>query len=135
MTLGTDDLQTAGSLCLIIQLDIGTTACHVRCNRNCSMDTRICHDLRLKLMELCVQHFMLDAFPTKHIADVLGYIDRDCTYQYRLILRMRLFDRLYDCTVLISSHMLSEIELIADDIGILAQPLRLHGADLVPYAV
>ena len=26
---------------------------------------------------------------------------------------------LYDCTVLISSHMLSEIELIADDIGIL----------------
>ena len=26
---------------------------------------------------------------------------------------------MYDCTVLISSHMLSEIELIADDIGIL----------------
>ena len=26
---------------------------------------------------------------------------------------------LYDCTVLLSSHMLSEIELIADDIGIL----------------
>lgn len=26
---------------------------------------------------------------------------------------------LYDCTVLISSHMLSEIELMADDIGIL----------------
>ena len=25
----------------------------------------------------------------------------------------------YDCTVLISSHMLSEIELLADDIGIL----------------
>ena len=27
--------------------------------------------------------------------------------------------KLYDCTVLISSHLLSEIELIADDIGIL----------------
>ena len=27
--------------------------------------------------------------------------------------------KLYDCTILISSHMLSEIELIADDIGIL----------------
>ena len=26
---------------------------------------------------------------------------------------------LYDCTILISSHMLSEIELMADDIGIL----------------
>jgi ABC-2 type transport system ATP-binding protein len=26
---------------------------------------------------------------------------------------------LYDCTILISSHLLSEIELIADDVGIL----------------
>ena len=26
---------------------------------------------------------------------------------------------LYDCTILVSSHMLSEIELMADDIGIL----------------
>lgn len=32
---------------------------------------------------------------------------------------IRTLPDLYDCTVLISSHMLSEIELIADDIGIL----------------
>lgn len=32
---------------------------------------------------------------------------------------VRSLPELYDCTVLISSHMLSEIELIADDIGIL----------------
>lgn len=32
---------------------------------------------------------------------------------------IRSLPKLYDCTVLISSHMLSEIELMADDIGIL----------------
>ena len=32
---------------------------------------------------------------------------------------IRSLPELYDCTILISSHMLSEIELIADDIGIL----------------
>ena len=32
---------------------------------------------------------------------------------------MKSLPDLYDCTILISSHMLSEIELIADDIGIL----------------
>lgn len=32
---------------------------------------------------------------------------------------IKLLPELYDCTILISSHMLSEIELMADDIGIL----------------
>lgn len=38
--------------------------------------------------------------------------------------------RLYDCTVLISSHMLSEIELIADDIGILNHGRQLFEGSL-----
>ena len=37
---------------------------------------------------------------------------------------------LYDCTVLISSHMLSEIELIADDIGILNHGQLLFEGEL-----
>lgn len=45
---------------------------------------------------------------------------------------------LYDCMVLISSHMLSEIELIADDIGILNHGrLLFEGSmnDLRQYAL
>lgn len=45
---------------------------------------------------------------------------------------------LYDCTVLISSHMLSEIELMADDIGILNHGrLLFEGSlnDLRQYAL
>ena len=37
---------------------------------------------------------------------------------------------LYDCTILISSHMLSEIELIADDIGILTHGRLLFEGSL-----
>lgn len=37
---------------------------------------------------------------------------------------------LYDCTVLISSHMLSEIELMADDIGILNHGRLLFEGEL-----
>lgn len=37
---------------------------------------------------------------------------------------------LYDCTILISSHMLSEIELIADDIGILNHGQLLFEGEL-----
>lgn len=37
---------------------------------------------------------------------------------------------LYDCTILISSHMLSEIELIADDIGILNHGRMLYEGSL-----
>lgn len=46
--------------------------------------------------------------------------------------------KLYDCTILISSHMLSEIELIADDIGILNHGrLLFEGSlnDLRAYAL
>ena len=45
---------------------------------------------------------------------------------------------LYDCTILISSHMLSEIELMADDIGILNHGrLLFEGSldDLRQYAL
>lgn len=40
---------------------------------------------------------------------------------------------LYDCTVLISSHMLSEIELMADDIGILNHGRLLFEGSLMNY--
>ena len=57
--------------------------------------------------------------------------------QYSLGMKQRL-PSLYDCTVLISSHMLSEIELIADDIGILNHGrLLFEGSmnDLRQYAL
>lgn len=43
---------------------------------------------------------------------------------------IRSLPELYDCTVLVSSHMLSEIELMADDIGILNHGRLLYEGSL-----
>ena len=68
VTLGTDDLQTAGLFCLVIQLNIGTTACHVGGDGNGSVNTGILDDLSLQLMELRIQDIMLDALSFQHAA-------------------------------------------------------------------
>ena len=60
MALGTDDFQSACCSRVIIQLDIGTTACHVRGDGNRAVLTGQGYDLSLALMELGVQDFMLD---------------------------------------------------------------------------
>ena len=97
MTLCTDDFQTAGLSCHIVQLDIGTTACHVGCNRNSTCLTSLCNDLSLKLMELRIQYIVLDTFTTKHSAEELGSLDCDRTDQNRLLFRMCFLNRFNNC--------------------------------------
>ena len=82
-------------LCLIIQLNIGTTACHVGCDGNGTMHTCICNDLSLQLMELRIQYLMRDALSSEACClRVLGSLDRDRTNQNRLSLRMCLLQPL-----------------------------------------
>ena len=68
MTFCTNDLQTAQILGFLIQLNIGTTACHVGSNSNGTMNTCIRNDLSLQLMELGIQDFMRNALFSQHLA-------------------------------------------------------------------
>ena len=68
MAFCTDDLQTSGCLGHLVQLNIGTTACHVGSNGNIPGFSCMCYDLCLFLMELGVQHLVLDALPLQHTA-------------------------------------------------------------------
>ena len=61
MALGTDNLQSACFLRVLVQLNIRTTACHIGSDGNCAMLSGKGYDLRLALMELGVQDFMLNA--------------------------------------------------------------------------
>jgi len=56
------------------------------------------NDLRLQLMELRIQHLMLDSFFLQHPAEQFRGFDGYSTYQYRLILRMCFFDLFHDRT-------------------------------------
>lgn len=60
---------------------------------------------------------MLGRPPILILDEPTNGLDPSGIYEIRNLIRT--LPDLYDCTVLISSHMLSEIELIADDIGIL----------------
>ena len=71
MTLRTDDLKTACCLSFVVQLNIGTTAGHVGCDRNRSMLSGLCNDLCLLLMELCIQHVMFYAAFAEHLREQL----------------------------------------------------------------
>ena len=68
MALGTDDLQSSCRPRVVIQLDICTTAGHIRGNGHGAVLTGKSHDLGLALMEFCVQHFVRDALLTQKTA-------------------------------------------------------------------
>ena len=68
MSLRTDDLKPACCPCLVIQLDIRTTSGHVGGNRDSIMNTCLCNDLCLHLMEFGIQNVMLDSTLFQHAA-------------------------------------------------------------------
>ena len=96
MSLGTDDLQTAGSLCVIVKLDIRSSTGHIGGDRYGTVLSGLCNNLSLKFMELCIQYRMLDTFALQHTADQLRSLDRDGTNQNRLPLLMCFLNFLYN---------------------------------------
>ena len=67
MPLRPDYKKAAGILRLLIQFDIGTTACHIGCNGDRIMNTGILDDGCLLFMELRIQHVMRDPLPAQHV--------------------------------------------------------------------
>ena len=68
MTLRTDDLKAAQCLGFLVQLNIRTTARHVGGNGNRAVDTCVCYDFSLQLMELGIQYFMGNSLFSQHLA-------------------------------------------------------------------
>ena len=60
MALGADDGQTAFRFHLGGELDIGTTAGHVGGDGHRAFATGFCHNVSLALVQLGVQHIVLD---------------------------------------------------------------------------
>ena len=71
MTLCTDDLQTACCPCIVVQLDIRTTSCHVGGNGDRAVESGVSDDRSLLLVVFGIQHVMFDAFLFEHAAEEL----------------------------------------------------------------
>ena len=85
---------------------------------------------------LCLAGALLGRPPILILDEPTNGLDPSGIHEIRNLVKS--LPDLYDCTVLISSHMLSEIELIADDIGILNHgQLLFEGSmnDLRQYAL
>ena len=61
MTLGADDGQTTCRLYFGRQLDVGTTTCHIGGDGYGRSLTGLCYNVGLTLVQLGVEHVVLDA--------------------------------------------------------------------------
>ena len=131
MTLGTDDLQSAQLLNAFTQLDIRTTAGHVRCDGDMSHQTCIRDDLSLELMELGIQHLMLHALLLQQLGQFFGRIDIYRTDQHRLTLLVGLNHILDDGVQLLLLGLEDRIILIDTcDRKVCGNYNNVHAVDL-----
>ena len=134
MSFRTDDLQAARFLRGIIQLNIRTTARHVRGNGYCPVHTGIRNDFRFQLMELRVQYLMRDSLPFQKPAQLLGSLNRNRTNQYRLSLCMGCLHRFHDRMQLFFPRLIHRILLVKSQNGLIRGNLNnIHSIDITEF--
>ena len=105
------------------QQDVRATAGHVGCDGDRALAARLGHDLRLALVELGVQHLVLDATCVKHLGEAFGALDGDGTHQNRLALGVALLDVVGDGLELV-------VDGAVDLVLVVDAPDRLVGRNL-----
>ena len=134
MPLRTDDLQASGCLCFLVQLNIRTTTCHVGGNGHSTMNSGVSNDLRLSLMEFCVQYIVRDTPLGESSAEILTGIDIDGTHQHRLPLGMSLLHRVNNGVYLLRLSLVYRILQILTDHGTVGGNLDdIHAIDLAEF--
>ena len=131
MALCADNLEASGIPRIIVQLDIGTTAGHVRRNSDGAVHAGIGNDLRFHLMELGIQDVVLNTRSLEHLREKLRHFDRDRADQNRLSLGVSLFDRINHCLILFSLGLIDRVIIVhADDRDIRRNLDNVHPVDL-----
>ena len=131
MALGADDIQAAGSPGGVVELDIGTTACHVGGDGHTPVLTGMGDDLCLDLMVLRIQHVVGNADLLEHSGELLRGLDRDRADKDRLALLVALLDRRDDRVELFFSRLVDRILMVHTDDRLVGRDLDdVHAVDL-----
>ncbi len=96
MALRADDKKAAGSLGLVVELDIRTTACHVCRDRHRAVLAGMGNDFRLDFMVLRVQDVMLDTGFSEHAGQQFRCLNCDGADQNRLPFGMRFLNSFHN---------------------------------------
>ena len=92
VTLGADDVETADIGDTFAEHDVGAAPRHVRCDRDAAALPGIGDDIRLFLVQLGVEHGVLNAELVQHPAQALTFLDACGSNQDGLPLPMPLGD-------------------------------------------
>ena len=131
MALRTDNLKTAQCLGFLVQLNIRTTASHVGGNGNRTVDTCICYDFGLQLMELGIQHFMGNSLFSQHLAQKLGSLNGNGTHQNRLSLLMCFLHLIHNCFVFFFLCLIySILQVLTNHRPVGGDDDNVHGIDV-----
>ena len=136
MSLRADDLKSAGSFRFFVELDIRTTARHIRRDRDSAVLTGLGDDLSFHLVELGVQYIVLDPLSAKHLGDILGDLDRDRADEDRLALFMRFLNSLNDRLILLFLGLVDRVLMVHTDHRLICGDLNnVHTVDLAEFAL
>ena len=134
MAFRTDNFQPSGSLSIFIELNIRTTPCHIRGNRNCPMLPGLCHNFRLQLMELGIQNLMLDPLAFQHPAEQLRSLNCNGAHQHRLSLFIGFLNFLDHCPELFLLRLIYGILQILTDHWLVGRNLNhVHTINIAEF--
>ena len=106
--------------------DVCTTACHVRRDRHSAQAAGLRNDVRLALVELCVQDLVLDSTLVEQARQALGALDGDGAHEHGLTFGMTLGNLIGDGAVLGIDRAVHEVVMVFTDHRLVGRN-DLHG--------
>ena len=134
MPFGSDDLQAAGLPGRVVQLDIGTTTCHVGRYSYRSCLSGMGDDFRLHLVELGIQYLVRNALPFQHAAEQLGSINIHRADQHRLVFLVRFLDLFHNRVIFFLLGHVDGVFMIHTDHRFVGGDLyHIHSVDVTEF--
>ena len=109
MALRTDNCQTTRSFHFRAQLDIRTTTGHIGSDGHSSTQTGFGNDVRFFLVQLGIQHAVLNLAHSQHLAQHFGDFYRCSTHQDRASGLYQLFDFFDDCFIFLAFRLVNAV--------------------------
>jgi len=115
MPFGAYDCKSACFFNLRCQFDVGTATCHVGSYGYCAGLSRFCNYLCLTLVQLGIQHVVLQPLHLEHSAKQLGYFNRGCTDKNRPSRLVQFYYLVDDSVVFFAFGFVDKVLMVIPD--------------------
>ena len=134
MSLGADDVQTADIGDTLAKHDVGAAPCHVGGDRDAATLTGVGDDVGFFLVELGVEHGVLNTQLVELAAQPLAFLDARGAHEDRLSLLVPIGDLLHHRTILAFLALVDEVGFIKSNHRLVCRDRHnLELVDLVEF--